>query len=175
MSARLFDDTPRALPIRMDYRDQLARRLCRGTIKNKPTTAPAADLLQPQRPAPARRRAISPTVTRNQRKPPRNNRQTTRPAPMPQRIKPRTRQTIYALRHDDTQEQTPKQLQPNLHPCGTSEVIPNNRARRRRTHPKQPNRHAHDPNATHTHEASAATHEPPRADSGRSVCDRGRA
>jgi len=39
----------------MNYRDQLARRLGSGTIKNKPTTATAPDLLQPQLPTPARR------------------------------------------------------------------------------------------------------------------------
>jgi hypothetical protein len=55
MSARLFDDTPRALGVRMNYRDQLARRFGSRAIKNKPATATAPDLLKPQRPTPARR------------------------------------------------------------------------------------------------------------------------
>jgi len=55
MSARLLDDTPRALPIRMDYRDQLARRFGSRAIKNKPARTVSTDLLKPQRPAPARR------------------------------------------------------------------------------------------------------------------------
>ncbi len=99
MSARLFDDTPRALGVCMNDRDQLARRLRRWPIKRKPPRPTAADLLQPQRPAPARRRAISPTKSRHNRQRPRHYRQTARPAPMAQRIKPDTRQTINPTSH----------------------------------------------------------------------------
>lgn len=112
MSARLFDDTPRPGCVRMNDRDQLARRLCRWHVKHKPTRPATADLLQPQRPAPARGRAISPTPTGDRWQTARHYRQTTRPAPMAQTIKPNAGQTINALTHDaPTTTQTNPQRQ----------------------------------------------------------------
>jgi hypothetical protein len=134
MSARLLDDTPRALGVRMNYRDQLARRFGSRAIKNKPTTAPTPDLLKPQRPAPARRRAISPTVTRHRGKTPRHYRQTARPAPMPQRIKPRTRETVYPTSHG-TPPRARTSNKPNTRTRSQRHQPTTNTNRHRRTQP----------------------------------------
>ncbi len=94
MSARLLVDTSRAESVRMNDRDQLARRLGCWIIKNKPATATAPDALKPKRPTNARDRAVPPPPAGDSRQSARHYRQTTRPAPMAQRIKPDTRQPI---------------------------------------------------------------------------------
>ena len=101
MSARLFDNTPRALGVSMNDRDQLASRKGSRTIKNKPTTTTAPNSLNPQRPTPRTNRTVSPPKTGNDGQATGDYRQTTRPAPMPQRINARTRETIYPIRHSD--------------------------------------------------------------------------
>lgn len=94
MSAGLLNHTRRPDRVRMNYGHQLASRLGCWIIKNKPATAPAPDALQPKRPTNTRDRTVPPTPARHQGKTARHYRQTTRPAPMAQRIKPDTRQPI---------------------------------------------------------------------------------
>ena len=111
MSARLFDQPPRPDGVGMNDRNQLASRKGSGTVKNKPTTTTAPDSLKPQRPAPRANRAILPTKPRHDGQATGDDRQTTRPAPMPQRIKPRTRETVDPISHG-----TPKTSRPSKHP-----------------------------------------------------------
>lgn len=107
----LFDQPPRPDDVGMNDRNQLASRKGSGTVKNKPPTTPAPDSLKPQRPTPRTDRAISPAKPWHDGQTTGNYRKTASPAPMPQRIKPRTRETVDPISHD-----TPTRGQPSKHP-----------------------------------------------------------
>ena len=115
---------------RMNYGDQLARRLGTRQVKDAPASPPAPDLLQPHSPA-ARRGSVPPAIPLNLRQATRHDGQTLRPATMSQRIKPRTWQTVHPISHD-----TPTGAQPSTQPTTAT------RSQRHRRISTRANRHS---------------------------------
>ena len=107
----------------MNHGHQFPRRRCRWSIKNKPPTATATDSLKPQRPT-ACRGSVPPAIPLDIGKTTSHYWQTTRAAPMAQRIKTHTRETIYTrpihrVTHNIPTNQIPQHKNPFMMPPPT--------------------------------------------------------